>query len=146
MPVDFRRQKREHRRWDRFLAILSPLRGSLPGDTGPQAGARGFIMPPLRGSNSTPLEEGRPHQHVWRGRAVRYAGHEIQACIPLLQRILLQQLPRNNQPLQLIRASADHQKRRIPVKPLDRKILRKTIAAHDPHGFQRNLGCRFRRK
>ena len=61
-------------------------------------------------------------------------------------RVLLQQLPGDDQALQFIGAAADQQQRRIPVVALHGEILREAIAAHDAHRLEGHFGSRFRRE
>src|SRR5689334_2539937 len=52
---------------------------------------------------------------------------------PLVSGVPLEQLARDDQSLQFVRAAADDEQRRIAVVPLDREVLREAVASEDPH-------------
>src|ERR1700722_19752143 len=61
----------------------------------------------------------------------------------LLERVLLQQTPRDDQTLQLIGSPADHHQRSVAIIALHRKVFGIAVASEDAHRFERNLSGGF---
>src|SRR5687768_12798313 len=60
--------------------------------------------------------------------------------------ITLHQLPRDDDPLQLVRSLPDREERRVAVIALDVVLLRVAVGAVDPHRFQAVLQGRLGRE
>src|ERR1051326_2563429 len=67
-------------------------------------------------------------------------------CVPLTGRVALEQMPRDDEPLQLVGAAADEEQRGVAIIAFDRKVLREPVAAEDAHGLERDFGGGLRRK